>query len=60
MLEARKSLIRELSEKHDIPGYDHELNEREMQEFEEKMEEVIVAQQRKIEKIKVRPAHSFV
>ncbi|KAK4330749.1 DNA repair protein RAD50 [Rhodotorula toruloides] len=52
MLEARKSLIRELSEKHEIPGYDHELNEREMQEFEEKMEDVIVSQQRKIEKIK--------
>ncbi|GAA5863503.1 hypothetical protein JCM8547_007267 [Rhodosporidiobolus lusitaniae] len=52
MQEARKSLIRDLSEKHSIPGYDHELSDREMQEFEEKMEDAVLAQQKKIEKIK--------
>ncbi|BGP20318.1 hypothetical protein JCM10213_002053 [Rhodosporidiobolus nylandii] len=52
MLEARKTLIRDLSEKHGIPGYDHELSDREMQEFEEKMEDAISAQQKKIEKVK--------
>lgn len=54
LLESRKALIRDLSEKHNIPGYDHELSDREMAEFEEKMEEAIVAQQRKVDKIKVR------
>ncbi|GAA5989043.1 hypothetical protein JCM11641_002306 [Rhodosporidiobolus odoratus] len=52
MLEARKTLIRDLSDKHSIPGYYHELSDGEMQEFEEKMEEAILGQQKKIEKIK--------
>ncbi|GAA5916492.1 hypothetical protein JCM6882_001738 [Rhodosporidiobolus microsporus] len=51
-LEARKTLIRDLSEKHSIPGYDHELSDAEMAMFEEKMEEAIEAQQKRIEKIK--------
>ena len=42
MLEARKTLIRELSEKHDIPGYDHDLSDHE-----------IHAQQKKLDKVKV-------
>jgi hypothetical protein len=33
------TLIRELSEKHDIPGYDHDLSDHEMQVFEEKLED---------------------
>lgn len=53
LLESRKTLIRDLSEKHSIPGYDHELSDREMLDFEEKMEEAIVTQQNKLEKIKV-------
>ncbi|GAA5876452.1 hypothetical protein JCM3774_003780 [Rhodotorula dairenensis] len=52
MLEARKTLIRELSEKHDIPGYDHDLSDHEMQAFEEKLEDTIHAQQKKLDKIK--------
>ncbi|GAA5936924.1 hypothetical protein JCM1841_001408 [Sporobolomyces salmonicolor] len=53
MIEARKTLVRDLSEKHNIPGYDRDiLSEHEMDEFEEKLEEAIAAQQRKIEKIK--------
>lgn len=54
LLEARKSLIRELSEKHEIPGYDHGLSDHEMQNFEEQVESSIVAQQRKLDRIKVR------
>lgn len=53
MLEARKTLIRELSEKHDIPGYDHDLSDHEMQVFEEKLEDTIHAQQKKLDKVKV-------
>lgn len=52
MLEARKTLIRELSEKHDIPGYDHDLSDHEMQVFEEKLEDTIHAQQKKLDKVK--------
>ncbi|POY72024.1 DNA repair protein RAD50 [Rhodotorula taiwanensis] len=52
LLEARKTLIRELSEKHEIPGYDHDLSDHEMQAFEEKLEDTIHAQQKKLEKIK--------
>jgi DNA repair protein RAD50 len=59
LLESRKALIRDLAEKHNIPGYDHELSDREMAEFEEKLEEATVAQQRKIEKIKVRLLFPF-
>lgn len=53
LLEARKSLIRELAEKHEIPGYDHSLSDHEMQNFEEQLESSIVAQQRKLDRIKV-------
>ena len=53
MLEARKTLIRELSEKHDIPGYDHDLSDHEMQVFEEKLEDTIHAQQKKLDQVKV-------
>ncbi|GAA6019292.1 hypothetical protein JCM8202_000967 [Rhodotorula sphaerocarpa] len=52
LLEARKSLIRELAEKHEIPGYDHSLSDHEMQNFEEQLESSIVAQQRKLDRIK--------
>jgi hypothetical protein len=44
-----------LAEKHNIPGFNRELlSEADMNEFEEKLEESISAQQAKIEKIKVR------
>ncbi|GAA6021568.1 hypothetical protein JCM10207_005070 [Rhodosporidiobolus poonsookiae] len=52
MLETRKTLIRDLSEKHGIAGYDHELSDREMNDFVEKLEDAVLAQQKKIEKIK--------
>ncbi|GAA5829449.1 hypothetical protein JCM5353_001337 [Sporobolomyces roseus] len=53
LLDARKVLIRDLSEKHNIPGFNRELlSEADMNEFEEKLEESISAQQAKIEKIK--------
>ncbi|GJN94490.1 hypothetical protein Rhopal_007572-T1 [Rhodotorula paludigena] len=52
MQEARKTLIRELAQNHGIPGYDHELSEREMKEFEEKLDEASIAQANKIDKIK--------
>lgn len=44
--------MRELSEKHSIPGYDHDLTEDEMRDFEERLEEAVVAQTSKIDKIK--------
>ncbi|GAA5930091.1 MRX complex DNA-binding subunit [Sporobolomyces koalae] len=51
--EARKTLVRELSEKHSIPGYDRELlSEADTNDFEEKLEEAISIQQAKIDKIK--------
>lgn len=54
LLEARKVLVRDLAEKHNIPGFDRNLlSEADMNEFEEKLEESISAQQAKIEKIKV-------
>ncbi|GAA6059582.1 hypothetical protein JCM10212_000638 [Sporobolomyces blumeae] len=53
LLDARKVLIRDLSEKHSIPGFDRELlSEADMKEFEDKLDEAITAQQNKIEKIK--------
>ncbi|GAA5827048.1 hypothetical protein JCM3770_002453 [Rhodotorula araucariae] len=52
MLEQRKALVRDLAEKHGIAGYAHELSDREIKEFEEKLDEAVVAQQKKIEKIK--------
>ncbi|GAA5991630.1 hypothetical protein JCM5350_007782 [Sporobolomyces pararoseus] len=53
LLEARKVLVRDLSEKHNIPGFNRELlSEDDMNQFEERLEECISAQQGKIEKIK--------
>ena len=54
MLEQRKALVRDLAEKHGIAGYDHDLSDAEIKAFEEKLDEAVVAQQKKIEKIKVR------
>lgn len=54
MLEQRKALVRDLAEKHGIAGYAHELSDAEIKAFEEKLDEAVVAQQKKIEKIKVR------
>lgn len=60
LLEARKVLVRDLSEKHNIPGFNRELlSVDDMNEFEEKLEEAISAQQAKIEKIKVGHADGF-
>ena len=53
-VEARQTLVRELSVKHRIPGYEHELSDEEMAEFEDKMDEAIAAQKTKIDKLKVR------
>lgn len=44
--------MRELSEKHSIPGYDHDLTEDEIREFEDKLDDAIVQQSSRIEKIK--------
>ncbi|GAA5908969.1 hypothetical protein JCM8208_007130 [Rhodotorula glutinis] len=52
MLEQRKALVRDLAEKHGIAGYDHDLSDAEIKAFEEKLDEAVVAQQKKIEKIK--------
>ncbi|TNY22035.1 AAA domain-containing protein [Rhodotorula diobovata] len=52
MLEQRKALVRDLAEKHGIAGYAHELSDAEIKAFEEKLDEAVVAQQKKIEKIK--------
>ncbi|GAA6018937.1 hypothetical protein JCM11491_005685 [Sporobolomyces phaffii] len=53
LVEARKVLVRDLSEKHNIPGFNRELlSEADMSEFEDKLEESISGQQAKIEKIK--------
>ena len=53
-LEARQALIKELGQKHSIPGFDHDLTEEEIRELEDKLEEAIVQHTSKIEKIKVR------
>lgn len=52
VLESRQTLVRELSEKHSIPGFDHDLSEDEIRDFEERLEEAVVAQSSKIAKIK--------
>ncbi|SCV74588.1 BQ2448_7617 [Microbotryum intermedium] len=52
-VQTRQMLVRELSVKHGIDGYDHDrLGEEEMREFEEKLDEAIAEQVAKVDKIK--------
>ncbi|KAM0789720.1 hypothetical protein ACM66B_006577 [Microbotryomycetes sp. NB124-2] len=51
-LESRQALVRELSERHSIPGFDHDLTEEEIAEFEDKLESSVVQHTSKIEQIK--------
>ncbi|SCZ98307.1 BZ3500_MvSof-1268-A1-R1_Chr3-2g06284 [Microbotryum saponariae] len=52
-VEMRQMLVRELSVKHGIDGYDHDrLGEEEIREFEEKLDEAIAEQAAKVDKIK--------
>ncbi|KAK4056438.1 DNA repair protein rad50 [Microbotryomycetes sp. JL221] len=51
-LENLQNLVKELSLKHGILGFDHDLNQEEIQDFEDKLENAILVQSTKIEKIK--------
>lgn len=58
VLELRGRLVKELSVKHDIQGFNHDLSDGEMDEFVERLEQAAVAQAKKIEDIKVTHLHS--
>ncbi|KAK4051618.1 DNA repair protein rad50 [Microbotryomycetes sp. JL201] len=51
-LESRQALVRELSGRHAIPGFDHDLTEEEIAEFEDKLEASVVQHTSKIEQMK--------
>lgn len=53
-LVTRQKLIREIATRHDISGYDHDLDEDEVTGFMDTLEAAIKEQGKKIEKIKVR------
>lgn len=50
---SRQTLIQEIATRHSIAGYDHDLNEAEMAEFEQKLEDAIDEQNKKIQTMKV-------
>ncbi len=55
VIDYRHRLIRDLSLKHNIPGFDHNLSPSEMDDFVDRLEQNIVNQSNKIDHIKVSP-----
>lgn len=53
-IEARQRLVQEIATRHQIPGFDHQLTDGEIIDFEDKLGSAITAQQKKIETLKVR------
>ena len=53
VIEYRQRLVRDLSVKHNIPGFDHSLAPAEMDDFVDRLEQAIVAQSIKIDQMKV-------
>ena len=53
VIDYRHRLIRDLSVKHEIPGFDHNLSQDEMDDFVDRLEQAIVTQSTQIDHLKV-------